>query len=290
MASCTARWSSGRSMGGAFRQRWGIAPLSTWAWVSPRLAAANVEAQAPYSPAPGWRPRCTRRRCRFWARYCWRLPGLPAPRNPFMPSATTLRALLALLTLAASAAHALTPALPPTQPPPPELFMPRFIVPAASQPLTLQRVTVQAAVAGTQAQTRIEIVVRNPNPRQLEATLEFPLAAGQSIVGFALDVRSEMVSAVPVPKDKGRQVFDDISRRRVDPALLERTAGNNFKLRIYPVPPNGERRVLLQLAETLQADRTGRMQYRLPLDFGQPVAQFDGRVDLRGSTQVQAAG
>jgi len=168
--------------------------------------------------------------------------------------------------------------------------MPRFLVPDASQPLTLQRVNVLATLAGALAQTRIELVVRNPNARQLEATLEFPLDAGQSVVGFALDVRGEMVSAVPVPKDKGRQVFDDISRRRVDPALLERTAGNNFKLRIYPVPANGDRRVLLQLAETLHPGAQGRMQYRLPLDFGQPMGQFEGRFNLRGGANPQATG
>ena len=203
----------------------------------------------------------------------------------------TLRSLFALLTLAAAARHALGQAAPPVSPLlPTEIVMPRLIVPDASLPLALQRVNVQATLAGTQAQTRIELVVRNPNARQLEATLEFPLADGQSVVGFALDVRGEMVSAVPVPKDKGRQVFDDISRRRVDPALLERTAGNNFKLRIYPVPPNGERRVLLQLAETLQPSAQGRLQYRLPLDFGQPVAQFEGRVDLRGGASLQPVG
>ncbi len=209
-----------------------------------------------------------------------------------MPSATTLRSLLTLLTLAASAAFALRPpesALikpsPPTAPPPP-----RFVVPQASQPIQLRKAAVQVTVAGTQAQTRIELVVHNPNPRQLEATLDFPLGEGQSVVGFALDINGEMVSAVPVPKDKGRQVFDDISRRRVDPALLERTAGNSFKLRIYPLPPNGQRRVVLQLAESLRPDASGRFQYALPLDFGQPVGQFEGRFGVQGGAVPQASG
>jgi hypothetical protein len=206
-----------------------------------------------------------------------------------MPSATSFRSLLVLLAVSASAAWAQSPPPKPLPPPiaPP---MPRFIVPDASQPLALQHVQVQAMLAGSQAQTRLEFVVRNPNPRQLEATLEFPLDAGQSVVGFALDIRGEMVAAVPVPKDKARQVFDDISRRRVDPALLERTAGNNFKLRIYPVPPHGERRVMLQLAETLHPNAQGRMQYRLPLDFGQPMAQFEGRITLRGGGRPEASG
>ena len=208
-----------------------------------------------------------------------------------MPFATTLRSLLAL-TLAAAAMAALGQPTPPVKPPmPPDIVLPRFVVPNASQPLALQRVSMQAQLAGSQAQTDIEIVVRNPNPRVLEATLEFPLAEGQSVAGFALDINGELVSAVPVPKDKGRQVFDDVTRQRVDPALLERTAGNSFKLRIYPLPAGGERRVRLQLTETLHADARGQWRWRLPLDFGQPIARFDGRIALRGATgKPQALG
>ncbi|MFG6485092.1 VIT domain-containing protein [Roseateles sp. BYS78W] len=209
-----------------------------------------------------------------------------------MPSATMLRSLLALLSLAAAATVALGQAAPPVKPTPaPVIIQPRFVVPDASQPLSLQRVDVQTVLAGSQAQTRIELVVHNPNARVLEATLEFPLADGQGVAGFALDINGELVSAVPVPKDKGRQVFDDVTRQRVDPALLERTAGNSFKLRIYPLPAGGERRVLLQLTETLHADAKGLWHWRLPLDFGQPIVRFDGRIALRGATgKPQALG
>ncbi len=176
----------------------------------------------------------------------------------------------------------LVPPLPPT---------PRFILPEATQPLQLKQVQLRTTLAGTQADTQLELVVRNPNARVLEATLEFPLAEGQGVTGFALDINGELVSAVPVPKDKGRQVFDDVTRQRVDPALLERTAGNSFKLRIYPLPAGGERRVLLQLTETLHDDAKGQRHWRLPLDFGQPIGHFDARIALRGATaRPQALG
>jgi len=201
----------------------------------------------------------------------------------------TPRALFAVLALATSASFALRVAQPPVKPvqPPPA---PRFVVSQASQPIQLRKAVVQATVSGTQAQTRLELVVHNPNPRQLEATLDFPLAEGQSVVGFALDINGELVSAVPVPKDKGRQVFDDVTRRRVDPALLERTVGNSFKLRVYPLPPNGQRRVVLQLAESLRPDAQGLFQYALPLDFGQAIAQFEGRFTVQGDARPQASG
>ena len=44
-----------------------------------------------------------------------------------------------------------------------------------------------------------------------------------------LSVGGELREAVPVPKDKGRQVFEEIVRRGVDPGLLEKTAGNSSR-------------------------------------------------------------
>ncbi len=172
----------------------------------------------------------------------------------------------------------------------PPLPLPRLIAPGGAEPIQIARLSVQAEATGLHMQTRLEITVRNPNPRLLEATLEFPLAPAQTIAGFALDIDGQLVPAVPVPKDKGRQVFDDVTRARVDPALLERTAGNSFKLRIYPLPAGGTRRVVLQIAETLKPDTQGRVDWRLPLDFGQRIGELDAVVTLPAAGHVQPRG
>jgi Ca-activated chloride channel homolog len=167
---------------------------------------------------------------------------------------------------------------------------PRVLVSAGFEPVQIARLAVQAQAAGLQMLTRVELTLRNPNNRLLEAALEFPLSPAQSVAGFALDINGQLVPAVPVPKDKGRQVFDDVTRARVDPALLERTVGNNFKLRIYPLPPGGTRRVVLQIAETLQPDAQGRVNWRLPLDFGQRVAEFSADIALPTPGPLQPGG
>ncbi|UHQ18974.1 DUF2135 domain-containing protein [Lysobacter sp. KIS68-7] len=122
------------------------------------------------------------------------------------------------------------------------------------QPIRLRQAQVDVDVAGHLARTTYTLVLHNPNARQLEGTLEFPLAAGQQVTGFALDFNGALREAVPVPKDKGRAVFESIERRRVDPALLERTAGNHFRLRIYPIPARGERRVRMIVDESLRSE------------------------------------
>ena len=132
----------------------------------------------------------------------------------------------------------------------------------AAQPVRLTSVTVDVSTAASEAWIRYDLVFQNPNARVLEGNLDFPLSDGQQVVGFALDVNGEMRDAVAVPKAKGRTVFEAIERRNVDPALLEKTAGNHYSLRIYPIPANGTRTVRLWVAQSLKrVDKT----YQLPL-------------------------
>ena len=140
---------------------------------------------------------------------------------------------------------------------------PRLVVTGAvEQPVRLQSVSINVELVGGQAQTDVLLVFRNPNRRVLEGELQFPLLAGQQVTAFALDVVGRMRDAVPVEKDKGRQVFEDIVRRGIDPGLLEATQGNNYKLRIYPLPAQGTRSVRLRIAEALAPRASGRV-YRL---------------------------
>lgn len=172
----------------------------------------------------------------------------------------------------------------------PRLPAPRIVAPEARVPVQIGALALRTTVAGREASTRLELTLANPNARALEATLEFPLAEGQQVSGFALDIQGELVPAVPVPKDQGRQVFDDVTRARVDPALLERTAGNLFRLRVFPVPAQGTRRVVLQISETLNVDARGRARWQLPLDFGAPLGRFDAEMAVAANGPVQAEG
>ncbi|MFT3757036.1 MAG: VIT domain-containing protein [Pseudoxanthomonas sp.] len=158
---------------------------------------------------------------------------------------------------------------------------PLFAAPQAQTPVQLQSAQVEVSTAGSLARTTLLLSLHNPNDRQLEGTLQFPLQPGQQVTAFALDIDGKLRDAVPVPKEKGRQVFESIERRQVDPALLEQTAGNQFRLRVYPVPPRGQRTVKLVIDETMQRDGNNwRMQ--LPLHLLSNAAQFGLHVRAQG--------
>ncbi|SMR69085.1 MULTISPECIES: VIT domain-containing protein [Stenotrophomonas] len=152
------------------------------------------------------------------------------------------------------------------RPAPPMTSTPLLIAPAAEQPVQLRQARIEGEVQAGIAQTRITLEFHNPNQRVLEGELQFPLGDGQQITGFALDINGELREAVPVPKDRGRQVFEEIARRGVDPGLLEQTAGNQFRLRVYPLPAGGSRRVQLVVREPLGYAGQG-WRWTLPLQF-----------------------
>ncbi|TXH73870.1 MAG: DUF2135 domain-containing protein [Lysobacteraceae bacterium] len=131
---------------------------------------------------------------------------------------------------------------------------PLVIAPDARIPVELRAASIAVEVNGGLARTTLSLTLYNPNDRLLEGNLEFPLQPDQLISGFALDIDGQLRDAVPVPKPKAQQVFESIERRNVDPGLLEQTAGNHFRLRVYPIPARGTRQVRLLVDEALRRD------------------------------------
>ncbi|MFL6587140.1 MAG: VIT domain-containing protein [Luteimonas sp.] len=157
----------------------------------------------------------------------------------------------------------------------PDLVVPPLVVADAGEsPVRLESAAMRVETGAGVARTTIDLTLRNPAGRVLEGNLRFPLAPGHQIVGFALDIDGVMRDAVPVPKDRGREVFETIVREGVDPGLLEQTAGDAFRLRVYPFAPGGTRQVRLVLMAPLQRD--GRADtVTLPLAFARGLDHIE---------------
>jgi TonB-dependent SusC/RagA subfamily outer membrane receptor len=123
------------------------------------------------------------------------------------------------------------------------------------------------------ATTTLNMEFYNPNTKVLDGEYNFSLKEGQVITGFALDINGFMRDGVIVDKQKGRVAYENTIRRRVDPGLLEMTAGNNYRARIYPMPAKGVRKIKIVITENLTI-KENSLQYHLPLDISYPIKQF----------------
>lgn len=123
-----------------------------------------------------------------------------------------------------------------------------------SSVINTAQVSEKSEIIGNIKQTTVELIITNSSNRILEGEFEFPLEENERVCGFALDINGKMRSAVAIEKEKGRQVFEDVVRKNVDPGLVEMTEGNNFKTRIYPIPANGFRTLRITYEKELAAD------------------------------------
>ncbi len=149
-----------------------------------------------------------------------------------------------------------------------------------SEPARIHDLAITVTVVGHVATTTWDLTVFNPQDRVLEGELVFPLGEGQTVSRFALDVNGRLREGVVVEKAKGRIAFEETVRRGIDPGLLEKTAGNSFRARIYPIPARGYKRVVLAYEQELQDADGDHLRYRLPLAFTDRVATFRLRMEV----------
>jgi hypothetical protein len=145
--------------------------------------------------------------------------------------------------------------------------------------LALEALHVEVQIVGGVAETTATMTFRNPVPRALEGDFYFPLPEGATVSGYALDVQGAMVEGVSVERRKGREVFEQITRRKIDPGLAEWVEGSTFKTRVFPLPADGTRTVRVRYLSELAGGRRSPA-YHLPLDYKHPLAEFSLRVEV----------
>ncbi|QSQ24210.1 DUF2135 domain-containing protein [Pyxidicoccus parkwayensis] len=77
----------------------------------------------------------------------------------------------------------------------------------------------------------------------------------------------ERQEARVVEQKRAREVYEEIVRRNVDPALLEWAGASTFSARVFPLPPKSLKRVVIAYEQTLLFDGKN-LRYTWPLPVG----------------------
>ncbi len=118
------------------------------------------------------------------------------------------------------------------------------------------------------ATTKIDQVFINESGRELEATYLFPLPPNSVVRDFAVEADGKPMVTELLEADEAQRTYEEIMRRRKDPALFQYAGNNTYRARIYPIAPNGERRIEITYSELLSQD-AGVVEYLYPLSTEQ---------------------
>ncbi len=147
-------------------------------------------------------------------------------------------------------------------------------------PLPMRKLDVDVVIENGVARTTIDQTFYNPTYRTLEGVYSFPLPSDAAISRLAMYVDGTLMEGGIVERQRGRQIYESIVYRRRDPALLEQMAGNEFRIRVFPLPGHQEKRLFLSYVEPL-AGLYGAETLRVPLpELDQAVASVNVRIHL----------
>ncbi len=157
-------------------------------------------------------------------------------------------------------------------------------------PLVMVNHRVTITIDDQVATTRVEQTFRNHTDRQLEATYIFPVPKGASVNKFSMWVGDKEVAGELLDAPKAKEIYTSIVRRTQDPGLLEYIGNNVFSLRVFPVPPKGDQKVMLSFTSVAPRDRD-LVEYVYPLKTDgkatQTLEEFSVKATIRSQHAVQ---
>jgi Ca-activated chloride channel family protein len=131
--------------------------------------------------------------------------------------------------------------------------------------LTIKYHRVTVTIEDQVATTHVDQVFVNEARHEVEGTYIFPLPEAAAISDFAMWVDGQKLEGQILKREEARRIYEDIVRRRQDPALLEYVGRDAFQASIFPIPPGDERRVEIEYSQVLAMDN-GLVEYVYPLN------------------------
>jgi Ca-activated chloride channel homolog len=157
--------------------------------------------------------------------------------------------------------------------------------------LTIRYHRVTVAIEDQVAVTHVEQEFVNEHEWEAEGTYIFPLPEGAAISEFIMWVDGQPVEGKILEADEARAIYEDIVRRRRDPALLEYIGRSAVQARVFPIPPGGSRKIELEYSQVLPVEN-GLIRYVYPLApekfSARPLEEVSVRVEVRSREAMHA--
>jgi Ca-activated chloride channel family protein len=157
-------------------------------------------------------------------------------------------------------------------------------------PLEVVYHKVDVKIDGQSAVTKIDQSFYNPSNYQLEGFYIFPFPKGAVINNFTMTINGKETKAELLDSDKARKIYEDIVRQMRDPALLEYSEQNIFKLRIFPIEPRSEEKISISYTQILESDNN-LFEYIYPLNTekfsAKPLKDVSVKIDLKSNEKIK---
>ncbi len=162
---------------------------------------------------------------------------------------------------------------------------------APAMSLGISRQAVRVVIRDGVAETEVDQTFSNPGDRAMEGWYWFTLPSEASVTSFALETDGVLVEGEVTERKEAAAKYTAAVHTGNDPALLEWVDGRSYRARVFPIPANGTRRIVLRYSEILPLIE-GKQRYVYPLRSDEPVRfdEFSLSVDTGSHERAVVAG
>ncbi len=131
----------------------------------------------------------------------------------------------------------------------------------------------------------------NTGKGMIEVEYLFPVPPGAAIDAMTLVVNGKEFTARLLEADKARKIYEDIVRRKKDPALLEYAGFGLYRTRAFPLEPGKPAKVIVHYNYTCKKDRN-LVEVWYPLNTekfsARPIDDVKVVVDIKSKADITA--
>ncbi len=151
----------------------------------------------------------------------------------------------------------------------------------------IKQLTVDVVVEDRVARVAIDQTFHNPQPRVLEGVYKFAIPPDAALQRLAMYVDGKLTESAVVERMRARRIYEELVYRRIDPALLEYAGTGRLNLRIYPIPAQQDKRLMIAYTQSLPklySDWT--LTIPLP-EVDEPVGTMNGTARIKGCANCE---
>lgn len=110
-------------------------------------------------------------------------------------------------------------------------------------------INVDATIKDQIAEVTVTQTIYNPGNRALEVEIFFPLPNGGIVQNFMMMVNGKEIPGQLMKQEEARGIYEEIVRRKRDPALMEYAGYGLFKTSVFPIQIGEERNITVRYTQ-----------------------------------------
>ncbi len=155
----------------------------------------------------------------------------------------------------------------------------------------IREVSVTGRVRDQVAEVQVSQTFHNPGSVVMESEFLFPLPEEGAVQDFVLLVDGRELPGRLLPKDEARRIYEEIVRRKRDPALLEYMGRGLYRTSVFPIPPGADRKVTMRYTQICKRDRDV-VEFAYPLSTqkftAKPIQRLVVELSIRSKEAIKS--